>query len=275
MTTSIEQYDNYVFPKKNIHDNYKYETRRVADNGWGNIIVTVFRKSPTAEFEWEKITEYARNYSMLDTFHVFQQKRDGVWHDYALISTRYTRVEVMDLETGEIIAVEPYPVVDAEWAERYPENKVGDERPGWGFCPSSFYVPDWWDEYDESFTANVVSKNAKNPEFEESYAKELLNEFAFFEGNWAVYSGCLWGDDTSEKVRYIDLSRISEGILTTDERFGYIQLPDGEKLSSCVKLQAGSNRVMISTPVYFDLETGKGQFKEMFINAIKWADDES
>jgi hypothetical protein len=81
------------------------------------------------------------------------------------------------------------------------------------------------------------------------YSDERLNAHT---GQWALYSGCHWGDDSGGwKLRYIDLSRISEGIVTSDERFGYIQLAgnlqdiyyyhDGDKITIPVELTANVN----------------------------------
>jgi hypothetical protein len=45
-----------------------------------------------------------------------------------------------------------------------------------------------------------------------------------YSGVFALESGCIWGDDTSDKLRYIDTSRVRDGILRTDERYGYFEL---------------------------------------------------
>jgi hypothetical protein len=45
-------------------------------------------------------------------------------------------------------------------------------------------------------------------------------------------AGCVWGDDTSWKVQYLDLSRARQGIVTRDDRLGYIELPAGIRLAN-------------------------------------------
>ena len=50
------------------------------------------------ETDCEPVFTYKRNYSLLSTFEPFRQFKDGKWKDYALISTIYTRFEVVDLE---------------------------------------------------------------------------------------------------------------------------------------------------------------------------------
>jgi len=73
------------------------------------------------------------------------------------------------------------------------EDIAGEERNTWGFCPTGFAVP----KYDEE--------------------SGLVGTFGFV-------CGCIWGDDSSWKIQYLDLSRIEDGILNRDDRFGYIEL---------------------------------------------------
>ena len=47
-------------------------------------------------------------------------------------------------------------------------------------------------------------------------------------GEFGFVWGCVWGDDSSWKVQHLDLSRVGEGELTRDERFGYVMLDTGE-----------------------------------------------
>lgn len=46
--------------------------------------------------------------------------------------------------------------------------------------------------------------------------------------------GCYWGDDTSWKVQHLDLSRVQEGIIARDNRFGYVELATGRYISPCL-----------------------------------------
>jgi len=64
----------------------------------------------------------------------------------------------------------------------------GEEPDGFGFCPVAFWVAP-----DAAF---------------------------------GLVSGCIWGDDSSWKLRYIDLSKVSEGKLDISDRFGYVELAD-------------------------------------------------
>lgn len=123
----------------------------------------------------QQIGEYKRNYSSLfKTFCPFEQ--DG--KEYALYSKDYTGTRVMSLPDCVDIC--------------------GEERDGYGFCPTEFYVP----------------KESK--------------------GKYGFVAGCVWGDDTSDKVQFLDLSNITKGIFKRDDRFGYIELSDA--LKDCIEL---------------------------------------
>jgi hypothetical protein len=139
------------------------------------------------------VGSYDRNYSMLRTFEPFRQGD----RDYALISPRYTATSVMDLETGAIVAAE--------------------EPTSSGFCPVGFYVPDWWDLYERAERDGTLPGSGR-----------WTSDFEWPAGDFGFVWGCVWGDDSSWKVQYLDLSRIRHGVLQRDERFGYVELDTGE-----------------------------------------------
>lgn len=82
---------------------------------------------------------------------------------------------------------------------------VAEESPSpFGFCPTGFHVPD-------------------------------LGEKSAVNGDVAFVCGCVWGDDTSWKIQYLDLSRLEEGIIQREDRFGSIELEGGSsQLSKAV-----------------------------------------
>ena len=82
---------------------------------------------------------------------------------------------------------------------------------GFGFCPVEFYIPN---DDDEDVWAEVA---------------ELNGQFGFV-------SGCVWGDDSSWKIRFLDLSNIQNGVIENDYRFGYIELPDDMSLREAISL---------------------------------------
>ena len=139
------------------------------------------------------VGRYDRNYALLRTFEPFRKRG----RDYALISPNYTATSVMDLASGEIVA--------------------GEEPSSAGFCPVGFYVPDWWDIHEGA------EKHGTLPG-----SRGWTPDFEWPTGDFGFVWGCVWGDDSSWKVQYLDLSRVDEGVLTREERFGYVILDTGE-----------------------------------------------
>ena len=152
-------------------------------------IVEVFRRT-SSSCQREKICEYERNYALLQTFEPFRQGS----RELALVSPDYTQTAVLDLGSGKVIAKE-----------------IGEPGAivGGGFCPVGFYVPDWWDVNDGSVIPGSQYWDAD---------REWPN------GNFGFVWGCHWGDDTSWKVQYLDLSRVQEGVVRREDRFGYVEL---------------------------------------------------
>lgn len=175
--------------------------------------------------------EYQRNYAMLRTFEPFRQLGvDGVWREYALVSRKYTASEVMDLATGEIVAVE---AVDAG---------------GHGFCPVEFCVLDWWEDDDrDPDTPDDITRPGD---------KYWRASDEALQGRWGLVAGCVWGDDTSWKVQYLDLSDIAAGVIRRDDRFGYVELPTNVKLRDAVRYQAETDRIELAVAATFARANG-------------------
>jgi hypothetical protein len=168
------------------------------------------------------VASYDRNYSMLQTFEPFRQGR----RNFALVSPHYTATSVIDLDTGQIVAAEE-PGAD-------------------GFCPVGFYVPDWWDVHGEGTLPGTMTWTSDD---EWPHA-----------GDFGFVWGCLWGDDSSWKVQYLDLSRIQQGELRREERFGYLKLaarPD-VPAREFIRLWSdeGSREVEFVTQQSYDLDAG-------------------
>lgn len=72
-----------------------------------------------------------------------------------------------------------------------------------GFCPTDFLVPDGYN------------------------------------GQFGFVAGCIWGDDTSWKIEYLDLSQISKGTITREHKFGYIALPRHHDLKDVICMHKG------------------------------------
>ncbi len=86
-------------------------------------------------------------------------------------------------------------------------------------------------------------------------------------GQYGFVFGCVWGDDSSMKVQYLDLSRITEGILVRDDRFGYVEMPswiggeDAQRpLRELVNVSEYAPNVYFASQRYFRLDGSEGQF---------------
>lgn len=188
----------------------------------------------------KKIGEFIYNYpSEKAPWHPFEQ--DG--KHYALYSSDYTATRVMALpECTDLGGEEPHgfgfcpvgfavPYFTYEWQPPDPTDPQPRDNPRhhpeiWAVKgPTGFYqYPDNKDytgprtkaEYEaavKEFDKRNDAWNARHP-----YVTTPFN------ARFGFVCGCIWGDDTSWKIQFLDLSRISEGILTRDARFGYLEL---------------------------------------------------
>ncbi len=213
-----------------------------------------------------KICEYRRNYESFgaSTFYAFEQ--NGQW--FALYSPQYTATRLM----------------------RLPECvDIGGEEPHeHGFCPVELYVPKIvWQKgtktdprpynprHDPQRWARKEGNRYYWPdggEFKEACDKfdaerELWYERHPFVEEYATFgfvAGCYWGDDSSWKVEYLDLSRASEGILIREPRFGYCELPPRVSLADAIDCsrinEEGDDEIYIAVPKGFKLsETVKDE----------------
>jgi hypothetical protein len=60
------------------------------------------------------------------------------------------------------------------------------------------------------------------------------------DGDFGLVAGCVWGDDSSWKIQFLDLSRVAEGVVVRDERLGYIELGDSLTLDEAVRVRRHS-----------------------------------
>lgn len=169
------------------------------------------------------VASYDRNYSMLQTFEPFRQGE----RCFALVAPDYTATSVIDLQTGKVIASE--------------------EQSPTGFCPVGFYVPDWWDIHDGS-----VLPGSTHWSIDMEWPTR---------GDFGFVWGCIWGDDSSWKVQYLDLSEVQQGQIRRDERFGYLELaarPDAVgKEFIRIWSSAGTRHVEFTLLETYDLVTGQ------------------
>jgi len=110
---------------------------------------------------------------------------------------------------------------------------IGGEEPHTnGFCPVDYYVP-----HDHPA---VVQAGAG--------------------GHFGFVSGCIWGDDSSWKIQFIDLSDAPRGVLTRKETFGYVAMPlKSSRLAECISMDEYSReypRAELTVSMVFDLAEG-------------------
>ena len=80
-------------------------------------------------------------------------------------------------------------------------------------------------------------------------------------GDFGFVWGCLWGDDSSWKVQYLDLAEIQQGKIRREERFGYLRLATRPDVSSreFIRLRSweGNRKVEFAVWDTYDLGTGR------------------
>lgn len=235
--------DFEIPPAPSPRDSYVVQTSpKPNERGWDSTVVDVHRRGDHGELVHR--CSYVRDHAMYQTFEPFRQGE----RELALISRHYTKTAVLDLGSGHVIAEE------------------AEETPGAGFCPVGFYVPDWWDVHD--------GKTIPGSEHWDDDNEWPTGDFGFV---W----GCHWGDDSSWKVQYLDLSRVRDGIITRDARFGYTKLATADYVSPCFLIDphddkrvghppfiglspyGGRTRLTLSTDVDFNLSSGAIQPEEL------------
>lgn len=159
---------------------------------------------------------YTYNYSQTPPFFPFEL--DGQW--YALYSKHYTASRVMKLPSCEDV-----------W---------GEEENSFGFCPVAFYVPALQEIMFGGDRAGKLSgiyhtdpKTFEEPHYNEKH-DWVVKPIQFMD--FGFVCGCVWGDDCSWKIRFFDFSRIKEGIVTYDSRFGYVEMNEKLTLAESIEI---------------------------------------
>src|ERR1051326_750983 len=233
------------------------ETIQHSPNTWETLKVGVYRLEDDKE---ELVGEYHRNYSALfNTF--FPCSYDG--KDYALYSPDYTVSRVMELPSCRDIG--------------------GEEPSSDGFCPVDFYVPRYIDrEYIDvegerhRYRVNEPKAEYLGPRTQKFYRRDEKtgDQISVEKPDYAIapllyypfgfIAGCIWGDDSSWKIEFLDLSEIGSGVIKRDSRFGYIEMPDRMSLRQAINigdfkydLTDEINYITIALQKRFDLTSGK------------------
>ena len=184
------------------------------DGAWDSTKVSIFRDNIL-------IGEYLRNYPSYAslTFHPF--KIEEQW--YALYSAHYTAVRVMKLHKDSI----------EDWCGQAPESN--------GFCPVEIYVPRYR-SVKSSFESDGKINEFETYAVDCDYATEdkFLEDMPEFDSeqytDFGFLCGCVWGDDTSWKILYIDLTGVPDRVLNITNKFGYWEMPRSATLKQCVDM---------------------------------------
>lgn len=182
---------------------------------WDSTKISIFRDDI-------QIGEYIRNYPTLANTTFYPFFIGDQW--YALYSANYTASRVMKLGQTDI------------------EDWCGEESNTQGFCPAEFYVPQYHKfsgtiKKDNTYETYYYYSTDSEYETDEEYMEEGKSIDYVETGyvDFGFLSGCQWGDDSSWKLRYIDLSEIPNKVLKIEEKFGYWELPS-LPLKKCVDL---------------------------------------
>lgn len=190
-------------------------TASSVDNGpgvWQSLKVSIYRDE-------NLVGEYIRNYGDFGPMTFFPFKIGEDW--YALYSASYTATRVMKIHEDRI------------------EDWCGEEASDSGFCPVEYYIP----RYNKLvFVNNNESAEIYTVDTEYENIEEFIAEWKdpdFVETqfcNFAFMCGCVWGDDSSWKLRHIDLARVADKVLTITDKFGYWELPGNMTLRKCINM---------------------------------------
>lgn len=171
---------------------------------WNSIRVGVFDDAGA------QLGEYIRNYpSLYKTFCPFTVDDGARW--LALYSKDYTASRLMELPSCQDIG--------------------GEESASNGFCPVEFCVPGY--QWVGPFPDISDSKREKIFELD---GEEDGDSRPDGHAPFGFVAGCGWGDDSSWKIEFLDLSKAPEGTIKRDSRFGYIELPRALSLAGAIEI---------------------------------------
>jgi len=214
----------------------------------------------------EQIGEYERSsYTRDSTFYPFQKNGQ----DFALYSPHYSEIKILELPSCKDIG--------------------GVETEKDDFCAIDFYVPSYMEQQITSRTTSSEGKieektwtvrvsepkdeklfkyvkshpyeNVKTGEkgISETIYRPLTSRLYY---PFGFVHGCYWMDDYT--VHFLDLSKVEEGIIKREARFGYIEIPNNLSLKEAVDMESyekyPDNRVnyfQMRIMQTFDLETGE------------------
>jgi hypothetical protein len=197
----------HVYP--NTPFSIRYSKNEPKPGCWSTVNVRVFR-------DWTEIGSYERGYDsfIAETFCPF--KSNGKW--YALYSAEYTCTRVALLE------------------DKF-EDWCGEKPSSWGFCPIELWVPQYYEYQCESNQKSYKDFIFNDYEdTNESFMKEAAGSPILF-APFGFISGCVWGDDSCWKLRFVDLRYLEDKRIVVNEKDEIERFPDGRT----VREQVGIN----------------------------------
>lgn len=206
---------------------------------WDSNKITIYRDDIV-------IGEYLRNYPVCgkETFYPFLAS-DNNW--YALYSPHYLTVRVMKITDTGI----------EDWCGQDPADD--------GFCPTEFYIPKYiHSKFTIGSGGNIFDSYLVDCDVDADEFNEELRAPTFIKDGYCEFGflcGCIWGDDSSRKLLYIDLSKIPEKIITVEAKFGYWEIPNSLSMKECIKMDTWSpthNWVELIKSEHFNLTNEQG-----------------
>jgi len=193
------------------------KTVKTEDGAWNTLDVTVSKLIGDVK---EKVGSYSRNYSTLyNTFFPFVFKGK----ELALYSREYMYTRVMDLSDCKDLGGED------------DDNTPYDRH----FCPVDYHVPFY---RKVTFPGEIKGKKIEiwikgdecfDPEYDDGH--NILGPINYCD--FGFVAGCAWGDDTSRKIKFLDLAEADKGIIKRDERLGYLELPRDMNLKDAIDME--------------------------------------
>jgi hypothetical protein len=266
---------------------YPVFTAEVVDEitgGWGSVEVAIMQQDEK-DGPKKNLGTFKRNYSTNFRNFAYCQKFGRY---FALYSPHYTSTRVMEIFPGQgwkdiggedkdsngFCPTEFYiPELREYVSEEFhcgPTRKIKD----WSklmdyFPPGSRFVDRGKSKgrqmlhYPDGSRIRAYTEDLKGKSWDHKWVygpeREFESGFMLHPPKHAFVSGCYWGDDSSWKIQYLDVSRIDEGIIKRDERFGYIVLPENLSLKNAIQIEdmdENDGRINISIQLNWDLETG-------------------
>jgi hypothetical protein len=190
-------------------------------NHWGTIRCAVHRCTDSEGLTSDnQVVSFEYNYSsgIKDIFQPFMSS-DGKW--YCLYTEKYTQLSLARLDGG---------------FEHLDSTTGGSD----GFCPVECAIP-WELKYENKYIEDPAHKTCYDYSFDPI---ELMSEYEdgteesghLRHTDFGFYCGCVWGDDTSWKLKFLDLRQVPEGKLLVDEAaLGYHPLPRGLSIKKAVQ----------------------------------------